>query len=172
MNTPLKLAFYKGRGTITDRLIRTVTRSQFSHVELVRGDAVLGQEARCLSASYRDGGVRFKIIRLAPGRWVLRDVDGWACPERVWNRAAARIGAEYDLAGIALTFALPIRRETPGKWFCSELCADALGLPRPHTIAPGDLFDWAARMNAAFLAGRDQRPGIREDGRPPGAASA
>jgi len=159
MNTPLKLAFYKGRGTATDRLIRTVTRSQFSHVELVLGPAVLGQEARCLSASYRDGGVRFKIIRLTPGRWVLRDVGGWADPERAWNRAAVQIGADYDLMGIALTFALPLRREAHGKWFCSELCADALDLPRPHTIAPGDLFDWVQRMNAAYLAGRDRRPG-------------
>lgn len=154
MKEPLKLAFYKGEGTAADWLIRAVTRSQFSHVELVRGNAELGQQALCLSSSHRDGGVRIKNIHLNPDHWILRDVGEWACPDRVWNYAASWIGARYDLAGIALTFALPIRHQSRGRWFCSELCADALDLPRPHQIAPGDLYDWVRFLNAAFEDGR------------------
>jgi len=162
----LALAFYRGRGRLDDRVIRAVTRSPFSHVELTvcpgRGPADVAQPA--LSASGRDGGVRRKTIAFAPDRWELLPLlpwvpaDPWA-PSNPWTRAAAEIGAAYDYRGILLTFAVPLRRQHPDRWFCSELCAHALGLPDPHTYAPGDLYHWVRALNAAWRRGRAKAQG-------------
>lgn len=152
----LALAFYRGRGRLDDRVIRAVTRSPFSHVELTLWPGCwpsVGVTQPAVSASGRDGGVRCKRIAFAPARWKLVPLRPWA-PEDASARAEAEIGAGYDFGGILLTFAVPLRRQHPDRWFCSELCAHALGLPDPHTYAPGDLYHWVRALNAAWRKGR------------------
>jgi len=151
MTERLKLAFYKGAGRLDDRIIRAVTRSQFSHVELVRSYA--WPDCHSISASGRDGGVRIKGIRFDPKRWHVVHLLDWV-PQDAWTRAEAHLGAAYDYRGILLSQALPLRRHAADKWFCSELCGEALGLRNPHRLAPGDLHSVVLDMNAAFMRGR------------------
>ena len=135
----LYVAFFIGRGRWHDQAIRALTRAPQSHCELVRAASPpgSGRPSLCLSASIRDGGVREKIIALDAAKWDVVPVP-WA-PEGAWDRARAEIGRRYDYAGLLLTQALNLRWHAPERWFCSELCAYALGLGRPHSYSPGDL---------------------------------
>jgi len=143
----IELAFYRGPGRIEDRVIRKVTRSCFSHVELVVGHH--GPAGWCFSASPRDGGVRRKWIEFSASHWEFLPVP-WA-PMSALARVQGEIGRPYDLAGLIGSQLLNLRRHSPDRWFCSELCAHALGLPRPNSFAPGDLYAhviWANRVCA------------------------
>ena len=67
----MKLAFYKGREDLYDRLISWWTRGPYSHVELVISDNY------CMSSSPKDGGIRFKHIDLRPDHWDLVELEGY-----------------------------------------------------------------------------------------------
>lgn len=134
------LAFYKGRGRIADRAVRMFTRGPYSHVELVCEKPKSGAAFVALSASGRDGGVREKLIRYDSEKW-----DFVALPfvsATAYARAKSHIGARYDYRGILLSQLFHLRKHDPRKWFCSELCAMALGFARPHTFSPVGL--WGA----------------------------
>jgi len=150
------LAFYKGRGDsvyqrLQDGIIRSVTRGIYSHVELISGDALHGQPAICLSASGRDGGVREKRILLKPESWdlVAMHMDSGVPCEFI----RGHLGARYDYAGLMLSQVLAFARHNPDKWFCSEICAAALGFPNPQRVSPQFLFDvvtWGNRKACAI----------------------
>lgn len=152
------LAFYKAQGDRIDRAIRWWTASPYSHVELIqwrgREDAMGRPEALAISASHRDGGVRARIIAMTPGHWEYVPVP-WAVSLRVWLRAQDLIGAGYDYPGLLLSQFLNLRRGVRQRWFCSELLAHLLDLPRPSAYSPGDLHDLVTRINALTNA-----PGI------------
>ena len=146
----ITLAFYKGRGDWVDRTIRWATRSPYSHVEIVispPGPPKDGALAMAFSASGRDGGVRAREIRFQPGHWDYQTV-GWVDPQTVMALARRTYGARYDWAGLVASQVLHLRRQSPRRWFCSELVATALGLPRPQSYSPGDLADLVAWINA------------------------
>lgn len=141
----LSLAFYCGQGDWIDAAIRKVTRSRFSHVELVlrtkHGTTVIG-------ASWRDRGVRTKAIEFRPDAWAMIPVP-WA-PQDAFRRAELQIGARYDLVGVLFSQFFAFRREDHSRWFCSELCAFALGLGAPETFSPGSLFSAALDLNRVW----------------------
>lgn len=145
----ITLAFYKGRGTsfwhrVQDALIRFATRSDYSHVELIEGPAEHGAEAVCLSSSGRDGGVRVKPILLKPESWDLVEMPDQ--PAEIGQFIRDRVGARYDYVGIVLSQILSLGRHSPDKWFCSEICAAALGMPNAQRMSPQALYDvvgWA-----------------------------
>lgn len=143
----ITLAFYKGRAAsrwhrLQDAVIRWATRGQYSHVELIAGPAQLGNVAECLSASGRDGGVRAKRIYLRPEAWHLVEMP--EVSDELATYILARIGARYDYLGILLCQVLALGRHDPGRWFCSEIIAEALGIPQPQRISPQGLFDLLA----------------------------
>lgn len=156
MHDPLCLVFYTGKGTLMDRVIRLITRSPYSHVELVLGDLSNDSPRTLLSilANARDGGVRQKSIVFQAERWELLPIEGWS-GDQVWIRVEAELGRPYDYLGILLNFTVQIRRHLRGSWFCSELCSelcgDALGLEQPHRLSPGALYDVVKARNAAHL---------------------
>lgn len=138
------LAFYKGRGTtlperLQDGAIRLATRGIYSHVELIAGDAKSGLASICMSASARDGGVREKSILLKPDSWDLVTLSLDAVGPSAFLRR--HFGARYDYTGIMLSQVLALGRHDPDKWFCSEICAAALGVPNPQRMSPQMLFD-------------------------------
>jgi hypothetical protein len=121
------LLFYKGTkaeneaSTFWDRFICFVTRSKFSHVELVLEDHGNGLY-KCISASTRDNGVRIKVIDIASGHWVISNSS--LQPNTVWLKS--QIGKKYDSIGLLGTVInLPIF-SSKTKWFCSELIASEL----------------------------------------------
>lgn len=140
----ITLAFYKGRGKtwshrVQDALIRFATRSKYSHVELIPGLAHLGQEHACLSSSGRDGGVREKTITLSAESWDLVTLN--SDPAEVAAYIRGRIGARYDYLGILLSQIFALSRHDERKWFCSEICAAALGIANPQRMSPQALYD-------------------------------
>ncbi|MEH6521245.1 hypothetical protein [Sulfitobacter sp.] len=133
------IAFYKGQGVsvpqrLQEGLIRSVTRGIYSHVEMISGDALHDHFAVCLSASGRDGGVREKCILLKPESWDLVSMRMDA--EAPCQFIREHLGARYDYAGLILSQVLALGRHNPDKWFCSEICAAALGLPNPQRVSP------------------------------------
>lgn len=154
----ISLAFYKGTGHIDDRVIRWVTRSAFSHVELLASPPTAGA-GLAWSASGRDGGVRCKVITFHPDRWLFEPVP-WA-PANTFDRIRPELGKPYDYRGILFTQLFNLRRHSARRWFCSELCAYALGLAEPQEFSPGSLCRRVREMNRAFELGR------RSAGEPP-----
>lgn len=125
----LTLAFYKAQGSFSDEAIRYYTGSPYSHVEMRT------PSGEWVSASRRDGNkVRVTSIRLKPGHWDLMylPIDAEEC----WQRVFPEIGKPYDTLGAILSVT-PINASRPGMWFCSELMAYAIQLPKPHTFTPG-----------------------------------
>lgn len=122
-----------------DGVIRFATRSSFSHVELIEGPARLGEQAVCLSSSGRDGGVREKEILLNPESWELIAVN--SDPAGVGDFIRSRIGARYDYLGIVMSQIFALARHDEAKWFCSEICAAALGMANAQRMSPQSLYD-------------------------------
>jgi len=149
------LAFYKGHGRFFDRVTRWVTRSAFSHCEILqalpeRSDVAF--EARAGSSSGRDGGVREKVILFKSGSWVFVTVP-WSGGGAV-DRIIAEIGNPYDYLGLIASQAFNLRRHRRDQWFCSEICAHALGLSAPQELSPGGLHCRVLEMNSAYRIGR------------------
>lgn len=126
----MKMAFYKGKGNFFDALVRLVTRSEYSHCEIVI-DGV------CWSSSPRDGGVRRTQINLQSGHWDVIDLVGNEEAVSLWFKS--REGASYDWIGLIRTV-IPFFPHSKTKWFCSEACGAALGI-NASTLSPQDLFD-------------------------------
>lgn len=153
------LAFYRGRGDVVDRVIRWMTRSLYSHVEIIwwcgtHGDDGL-PEALAFSASSRDGGVRTRVIGMDPDHWDYVTIP-WACQQRVAVLSRSEDGAGYDYLGIVLSQILHLRRSSGRRWFCSEIVGHALGLPFPQTLSPGDLHALVTRIN--HICGTGENP--------------
>lgn len=140
----ITLAFYKGRGSswwnrVQDWAIRFATRSPYSHVELIEGRAEFDVENICLSSSGRDGGVREKPILLKRESWDLVDMSEQ--PGDIADFIRSRAGARYDYIGIIFSQILSLGRHNADKWFCSEICAAALGMPNAQRMSPQALYD-------------------------------
>ncbi|WP_308917567.1 hypothetical protein [Jannaschia sp. LMIT008] len=154
----LHLAFYKARGTWLDLAIRLATRSRYSHVELVEADRTPrdGNTALCLSASARDRGVRIKPITFDPGKWDFVTVP-WARAD-AWDRARRELGCPYDYEAAGLLPWIRIGTHAERRWFCSEICAHALGYAVPDRYCPGGLH------RALSPGDRDHAFGRADDG--------
>jgi hypothetical protein len=132
------LAFYKGRGRLFDRAIRMFTRGPYSHVELVMKEPTEGAEFTGFSASGRDGGVRIKTISYEIDKWDFVEIP-WA-NSLAWLKAKRYLDQPYDYLGIFLSQLLPLRRHLRGAWFCSELCAFAIGFDAPQIYSPNSFY--------------------------------
>jgi hypothetical protein len=128
-------AFYKGTRPglqgIYSRGVRWVECGDYSHCELVFSD---GMSA---SASWIDGGVRFKHIEFNPEHWDFIELPSeWEDDARLWF--AEHVGMPYDITGNG-RFLCGLVRESQGKVFCSEALAAALGLTEPWRYGPNGL---------------------------------
>jgi hypothetical protein len=134
----MKLLFYvAAAGDISDKTVAWATWGRYSHVELQFSDDM------CFSASWRDGGTRFKQITIDPTHWDILDVP--TTPEQeavIRNFCAERIGVPYDWIG-AVSVLLPINLQDPVKWYCSEICAAALRscvMRFPEKLSPSRMY--------------------------------
>lgn len=137
----MRAAFYKGIHAglpgIYNRLVRWWTRSPYSHVELIFFDSGPGDDSQAASASYMDGGVRFKWFTFDPALWDFVDLpDHMAMQALRWFDE--HDGEAYDLLG-NVHFVLSAVGDEKRKWFCSEAVAAALGMPNPERFDPGTL---------------------------------
>jgi len=145
----MDVAFYIGKGTCIDRVIRWATRSPYSHVELVDDDGL------CWSSSHRDGGVRAKKINIHSGNWEVLHVP-WLNETDI-SRIEPHLDKKYDYKGILCSQMFSLARHSRDRWFCSELVAHAIGIGAPQTYSPGALHDtltWMLQHNITRHPGR------------------
>ena len=146
-----QVAFYKGRKSgrgimptifrALDSLTRTVTKGSYSHCEIV--EKLPDGTYRCFSSSYRDGGVRSKILSLDSDSWDLVDAP-YLTAEAVEEVKRKTVGLKYDLVGaVGVVILSPDR---PHKWFCSELAAEVIGLKEPWRFSPNTLYSVVQRL--------------------------
>lgn len=131
----MKIAFYKGtlpgwRGWVS-RLIRFTERGRYSHCEVVFSDGL------CASASWYDGGIRFKRIDFNPEHWDFVEVP-WADEAAAHAWFSEHLLCGYDLKGSLGILFRPVRHHG-GRWFCSEAAAAALGVPQAWRFGPNAL---------------------------------
>lgn len=141
----LKIAFYHGRKSgrgpktwalrFLDWLTRRVTKGPFSHCEIVK--ELPDGSYECFSSSYRDGGVRSKILSLNDSEWVILDAPKLS-EDSLKEFKVAHEGQGYDLLGAVGVVTLST--QNPTKWFCSELVAEVLGLEESWRYCPNTLF--------------------------------
>lgn len=138
------LASYKSTQTgwhgHVNRLIRWVTKSQYSHSELAiaQGGHPFDVPALCVSSSGVDGGVRAKSMRLAPSKWDLIELHH-VTVGAVLGFLRDHKGQGYDYVGCVRAVLPFVSGEHPTRWFCSELCAQVIGHPEPWRMHPGVL---------------------------------
>lgn len=143
MTEKVYLALYKGRkdgsgvnvwfARLIDWAIRAFTRGKYSHCEIAID---LNGKFECYSSSWRDGGVRRKLIHLTPDKWDLIELPEWTA-QKARDLYRQTLGAKYDTLG-ALGVVLPLSGSLK-KWFCSEWCATALRLSNPARYSPNSL---------------------------------
>lgn len=132
----MELAFYKGNGNFYDTLIKVVTFSKYSHVELVINGT-------CYTSSPRDGGVRSKIIDLNSRNWDVFPVNGDEA--YAFEFFEENMGKPYDWFG-AIKSVLPLFPNHGNKFYCSEAVAIALKFKR-HELTPEGLLSYARENN-------------------------
>ncbi|PLW75786.1 hypothetical protein [Cohaesibacter celericrescens] len=138
----LTFAFYKAKGDWRNWIVRKATNSIYSHCEVIFSLAEAQEEVLCHSASARDGGVRSKSIILRPDLWDLVHLPYCFFDEQhAKHLLILSAGAKYDYPAILLNHVVSLNRHSDERWFCSEFCAELIGLPNPHVYSPQALFD-------------------------------
>ena len=132
----MKVAFYKGRTRLFNRLVSWWLNGPYSHAELILDTNADGYAA-CASSSFLDGGVRLKYMRLDPEHWDIVDVQGDKATAWAWLKE--HDGDQYDTFGL---LGLVWRRGNgnPEKVWCSESVAAMLGMPEPWRFDPMALY--------------------------------
>lgn len=132
----MQVAFYKSRKRLFNRLVSWWLVGLYSHCELILHTDANGY-ATCASASYMDGGVRVKTMRLDPEHWDIVDVPDAYLSARMW--LTQHEDDRYDVLGL-LGFVWRRQSGEQSKWFCSEAVAAMLGYSEPWRFDPMTLY--------------------------------
>jgi hypothetical protein len=141
----MRAAFYKGTrpgiAGLYNRAVRFWCQGPYSHCELVFSDGLAA------SASYMDGGVRFKAIEFDAAHWDLIDLPStFEASARAWFES--RRGAGYDVLG-NLRFVVAPLPDDASRYFCSEALLSALGVPNAWRFCPNGAHDILTTMELA-----------------------
>lgn len=146
-----QIAFYRGRTEgkglkpfvyrLLDTATRYLTKGPYSHCEIV--EALSDGTYKCFSSSYRDGGVRSKVLSLNQESWDFVDAD-FVCLSNLRMVENSTIRQGYDLFGaLGLIFLTP---QNSCRWFCSELVAEVIGLPESWRYTPNTLYSVCKKL--------------------------
>ena len=146
-----QVAFYRGRKKgkgimpsvfrFLDSVTRHLTKGPYSHCEIV--EKLPDGTYKCFSSSYRDGGVRSKILSLNQESWDFVSAD-FVRLETLQKVENSTVGQSYDLLGaMGLVFLTP---QSQKRWFCSELVAEVIGLPESWRYTPNTLYSVCKRL--------------------------
>lgn len=148
----MRAAFYKGTHSGINGAYNVIVRAwdsgPYSHCELIFSDGVSA------SASFIDGGVRFKQIEYDPANWDFIELPDHLEPAaRAWFEAnefqSDGERTPYDLAG-NFGFVWRPLRGMEGAFFCSESMAAALGFPDAWRYSPNGLASALCGSNMFF----------------------
>ena len=127
----VQLALRKNDTRIGARLIQLWTGSIYSHCELV-------VDGVCYSSSVMDKGVRAKVIDLDPAKWDFIELP-WADPKQIKDYFEQTDGHTYGWLSLIKSQVFNRNLSIEDSQFCSEWCANALGLPNAVSLSPGML---------------------------------
>jgi len=131
----MKIAFYKGTKSgingVYNRGVRWLEAGKYSHCELILSSGISA------SSSFMDGGVRFKEIEYDLTKWDIFELP-WADEQKALEYFKANQGKSYNIRG-NIHFLLGFVRGNSEGLFCSEACAEALGLQSGWLFAPNAL---------------------------------
>jgi hypothetical protein len=132
----MKVAFYKAKTRLFNRLVSWYDKSPYSHCEIVLDT----ETSLCGSSSFRDGGVRMKVIDLDPQHWDILDIE-LSSQDQILVKAWFELhsGQGYDTLGL-LGFLFRREQGNKSKWFCSEAIAASLGYSEPFRFDPATLY--------------------------------
>ena len=150
MKSCFGLIFYKGtkkenpESLIADNLISKITRSRFSHVELVLYKNKEEDTYKCLSSSFRDKGVRLTDIDIHSGSWEILKLPE---SKNITLRSAFDFyeynkNRKYDLLGLLCTLSDRLKTNNKNKLFCSELIAEILDLKLYENQSPERIYKY------------------------------
>lgn len=131
-------AYYKGRpfwqavkhGDWFDLAVRIRTLSKYSHTELI-------VDGVWYSSSYRDGGVRAKVINPNPEHWDYELV--YIDEKHALNLFQKYKGRGYDVVGILFSQAIKLNVHEKLKHFCTEFNAEQRKLKTPQSYSPAKM---------------------------------
>lgn len=145
VHSKVYLALYKGQkqgkdiksylARLLDHSIRAITQSPYSHCEIAV--VYTATQYKSYSASSRDKGVRCKTMELPSDKWDLISLSEHVILDTI-DLYEETQGEKYDYLGV-LRFIFPFLKPSPTRWFCSEWCAQALGLENPAQYSPSRL---------------------------------
>jgi hypothetical protein len=150
------IAYYLGRKkenpetTWLDRVVCFFTGSRYSHAELIYDWSETTKRGRCFSSSPRDGGVRGTTIDFSSGHWEVYKLDSNLDETRVLEFFMPEIGKGYDWLG-AIGSAVPIFKNRPRKWFCSEIIMACLHYNKPWKFTPQEMFEMLSERQSKVL---------------------
>lgn len=126
------IAFRHSDKRIFARTVTTLRGGDSAHCEVAVPLDVDGRAMHlCVSASFLDGGVRGKVIDLSnAAKWRVYRWTGPHLDPLAWLRE--HDSAHYDLRGLIGILAPPVGHDRT-KRFCSEVIAELLMLPEPHS---------------------------------------
>ncbi|MFZ2968597.1 MAG: hypothetical protein WA080_06030 [Sulfuricurvum sp.] len=121
MTKSISIIFYKGSGTLAERLIRVWTSSLYAHCEFGRSDGLYHSNDRFTFIS------RTHTLEIDPDEW---DVCTLILPaeivDRVERRQVRKNGTHYDWMGIVFSQIFRLGWHSKTRWFCSKSNADDL----------------------------------------------
>lgn len=142
MPSHVQIAFRKNDGRVFSRFIQWWTGSPYSHCEIV-------VDGVCYSSSWVDGGVRAKRINLKKHKWDIIDLP-WVDADQVLRYFAETDHHTYGFVSLILNQLFNKNKKVREKQFCSEWCANAIGLPNAVTYSPATLHLLCLHLNKLY----------------------
>lgn len=138
----IRIAFRRDDPRLFARVVCLLRGGDSAHCEAAHAwDGALHE---CVSASWLDGGVRGKAIDMPAEKWRIYEVPAAIHPAEYLR---VHDGDGYDVLGL-LGILWPRLGHSARRRFCSEACAEMLGLPMPH------LFDLRTLESVCAFIGR------------------
>lgn len=121
MTKTVSIVFYKGRGTLAEKLIRLWTKSPYSHCEFRRSDGLCHSNDRYRLVS------RLQDLEIDACDWEVCNLElPTEIIDRVERRQLRKNGTRYDWMGIVFSQVFRLGWHDKKRWFCSKSNADDL----------------------------------------------
>jgi hypothetical protein len=121
MTKTVSIIFYKGRGTLSEKLIRLWTKSPYSHCEFRRSDGLCHSNDRYRLIS------RLEELEIDPRDWEICELElPSEIIDRVERRQLRKNGTQYDWMGIVFSQVFRLGVHNKKRWFCSKSNGDDL----------------------------------------------
>ncbi len=121
MTKIVSIVFYKGRGTLAEKLIRLWTKSPYSHCEFRRSDGLCHSNDRYRLVS------RLQALEIDARDWEVCELElPSEIIDRVERRQLRKNGTRYDWMGIVFSQVFRLGWHDKKRWFCSKSNADDL----------------------------------------------